>query len=228
MERQDSEDDDGISEDHTDKIESKGFIDNEKEDDDVASQEREQEEDDDVASQEGEQAAREEGHDDEEDDDDAVQEDDDDDDENGDENGDGMEEDEDDETVIEVYDDNVKGPDQLMSEQTFHKKVVSKHHPLLGVVASMIFGGVYLHCECGHVRRVEEQWAGKIELDGPGFVDQMKPCPHSLYRRTNSFKKMKLHIKKCTSKIEGERAREDELPPLFRRTYKNKVVPTRR
>jgi hypothetical protein len=125
--------------------------------------------------------------------------------------------DDDEETVIENYED------RGTSNNTFGRQS-SKHHPLLGVVATMINGGVYLHCECGHVRRVEEQWACTVVLDGPGFVDQMKGCPHSLYRRTNSFKKMKLHIKKCKSKVEGGRADEKDLPPFFQRTYNNKII----
>ena len=140
----------------------------------------------------------------------------------------------DEETVLEIYQDftvdngAIRGGDKVTVKARHKNEIESKHHPLLGVVSSMIQGGVYLHCECGHVRRVEEKWAGRIALDGPGFVDQMKPCPHSLYRRMNSFKKMKLHIKKCTSKEDGGRAPENELPPLFQRTYKNKIVNSRR
>jgi hypothetical protein len=121
----------------------------------------------------------------------------------------------------EVYDDD---DDDTVGAQEGKQGAAHKHHPLLGVVETMKSGGVYLHCGCGHVRRVEEAWARKVPLDSPGFVDQMQPCPHSLYRRTNSFKKMKLHIKKCISTVKGGRAEEVELPPMFRRTYNNKVM----
>jgi hypothetical protein len=109
-----------------------------------------------------------------------------------------------------------------------------KHHKLLGIQLNMIPGGVYLHCICEHVRRVEQAWVGKVPTEftkfgeSTGFVDQLQDCPDKLFRRTNSFRKMKIHIKKCTSREKGGRAEEKDLPPMFRRTYNNRPIRSKR
>jgi hypothetical protein len=118
---------------------------------------------------------------------------------------------------------------KVVEEITDLKTKKNRHHPLLGVVDSMMKGSMYLHCSCGHVRLVENKWQSKLrEGHGTGFVDQLQPCPDALYRRTNSFKKMNIHIKKCTARVPGGRAEEYMLPPFFRRTYNNKPLALKR
>lgn len=118
--------------------------------------------------------------------------------------------------------------DNITNQQESGDTDVTKHHPLLGVVSTMETGRVYLHCECGHVRRVESVWQDQVPVENIGFVDQTLPCPHSKYRRTNSFKKMKNHLKKCFTKMNGTPVKEIDIPPFFQRTYKNKPLNQKR
>lgn len=101
---------------------------------------------------------------------------------------------------------------------------IPKIHHRLGVVSKMISGKSYLHCSCGHVCLVEDHWQESMAEVAPGFIDQTIACPHKLYRRSNSFKKMNKHLRLCMTSTWGQRAVDKDVPRFFWRTYNNKPI----